>query len=156
MLIHAKDLENPMTSGRRQTQKPRVLPHNRNKGDCRVWAGRCKSDEGLASRIYKEDNCSHYADCCVLAGEQSSCWTERRWHRPLQRGQCLQEPVSCVLLQHGWESKILAQSNPRGPRAAVLNLWVSAPLGVAYGIPCISDTLLFMTVANYSYEVTMK
>lgn len=36
MLTHAKDLENPMTSGRRQTQKPRVLPHNRNR---KVTAG---------------------------------------------------------------------------------------------------------------------
>lgn len=132
-----------LTSGSRQTQKPRVLPHNRNKNDCRAWAGRCRSGKGLASRIHK-DNCSHYADCCVIAGQQGSRWTERQWHRPLQRDQCLQEPVSCVLLQHSLENKNLDQGYSRGPRAVVLNLRVLTPLGFTYWISCISDTCIII------------
>lgn len=132
-----------LTSGSRQTQKPCVLPHNRNKGDCRAWAGRCRSGEGLASRIHK-DNGSHYADCCVIAGQQGSRWTERQWHRPLQRDQCLQEPVSCVLLQHSLENKNLDQGYSRGPRAVVLNLRALTPLGFTYWISCISDTCIII------------
>lgn len=65
MLICAAPLvdpENPLASGRRQTQKSCadcVRSHNRGRKVAAGGVGRTLSDEGLASRICKEDSRSH-------------------------------------------------------------------------------------------------